>query len=134
MGFVPSNRSALKVGAACGLALVMAMPTMSCFNAIMAWYPAMPKWFEFLTDIHPLPTASAFLRAIFMTNGATTKPSPLSPSTDAVLGVSWTIFMFGFALIRPISQSRTYPGSFMTPWESTPRKSAEIRTSAATSA
>ena len=63
-----------------------------------------------------------------MAYGATTRPSPASPSTTAVEGVSCTIDKFGVALIRPASHKRTYPLKRATPCESMPRKSAAIKT------
>jgi len=40
---VDNNRSIENVGATSGLALVMAIPIISCCKAIIAWYPAIPK-------------------------------------------------------------------------------------------
>jgi chromosome segregation ATPase len=43
------NLAIQKVGATSGLALVMEIPIMSCFRAIMLWKAAIPKWLVWLT-------------------------------------------------------------------------------------
>ena len=51
--------------------------------------------------------ANALSIATCIANGATTSPSPPSPSTTAVEGDSWMIRMSGTALMRPASHKRT---------------------------
>src|SRR5256714_1589641 len=91
----------------------------------------MPKWFVLRTLTQPLPAVSAFSIAIAFALGPTTRPSPLPPSTVAVLGDSRTIVTFAFGSMRPSVNMSKYECSRATPCESMPRRSAACSTVAA---
>ena len=110
----------------------MHTPIMSRSNAIIAWYDAIPRCPELRTVTTPIPEAAAFSIAISIAFGVTMMPSPPSESTFAVDGVSRRIRQFGAGLIAPLAYPLTYDRSmFDTPCVSTPRRSADTSTSAA---
>src|SRR6267378_4083223 len=91
----------------------------------------MPKWFVLRTLTQPLPAVRAFSIAIAFALGPTTRPSPLPPSTVAVLGDSRTMVTFAFGSMRPSVNMSKYECSRATPCESMPRRSAACSTVAA---
>jgi hypothetical protein len=85
----------------------------------------------FISDTAPIPCCEAFSMAMFMHQAPTSVPSAWSPSTRAVVLVSLRIFGLGFGFSSLFAYWRTYLRSpFETPWDSTPRRSFVISTSA----
>ncbi len=81
-----------------------------------------------------MPTARAFWITRFIAMVVTTGPKARSASRSKVAGVSVITWMLGRVFMRPLSTSSAYQGIRSTPWESTPRRFAQTRTSADTSA
>ena len=76
IGFVPSIGSMPKVGAMLGRALVPMMQIRSAFVAMVAQYPAMPKWLEFLIAPMLMPNVFAFLISSVIMRWLATMPMP----------------------------------------------------------
>lgn len=119
IGLVPSSRSVPPKGAT-WLALPTAaqIPTMPWAACGRTYSAAGPAWLPPRTPTHPIPTARAFSIAMSQARFIVRWPSPLSPSSTAMAGVSFATLGCGTGLKPPSRNRARYCRRRNTPWVS----------------